>query len=329
MLRQMLEATQPGGFAAVQAEVQCQATRITGDHIRIGRGPDAGTLRYRASAPLDKPLPDAVDRVLVVVHGALRDADNYFEHAVAAAGEWAATTLIVVPQFLADVDLAGRQELGGDTLHWGVEGWKSGEPSLGAAGLSSFTAMDHLLGRLTAPGFRPAGRKLTVVIMGNSAGGQFVNRYAAVGRGPDLLEEQGIPVRFVVSNPSTYLYFTEYRPVRVPDDTGVNRWRYGFEDPPPYVSGGADEYLRRYLARDVTIVLGREDRDNGALLLEVGSAAMAQGANRYDRGVKYYAHIMELAREDAVRHRLIPLAGVGHAAGDVMAADETRQIMFG
>jgi hypothetical protein len=302
----MLEATQPGGFAAVQAEVQCQATRITEDHVRIGQAPHTGTLRYRASASLDKPLPDDIERVLVVVHGALRDADNYFGHAVAAAGEWTARTLIVVPQFLADVDLAGRPELG-DTLHWGVEGWKSGEPSLSEARLSSFAAMDHLLARLTEPGFRSAGRELTVVIMGNSAGGQFVNRYAAVGHGPDLLEEQGIKVRFVVSNPSTYL----------------------FEDPPPYVTGGAAEYLRRYLARDVTIVLGREDRDNGALLLEVGSAAMAQGVNRYDRGLRYYAHIRKLARAGVFQHRLIQLAGVGHGAGDVMAAAETRQILFG
>jgi hypothetical protein len=324
----MLGATQPGGFAAVQAEVQCQATRITEDHVRIGQAPHTGTLRYRASASLDKPLPDDIERVLVVVHGALRDADNYFGHAVAAAGEWTARTLIVVPQFLADVDLAGRPELG-DTLHWGVEGWKSGEPSLSEARLSSFAAMDHLLARLTEPGFRSAGRELTVVIMGNSAGGQFVNRYAAVGHGPDLLEEQGIKVRFVVSNPSTYLYFTDYRPVRVPDDTDVNRWRYGFEDPPPYVTGGAAEYLRRYLARDVTIVLGREDRDNGALLLEVGSAAMAQGVNRYDRGLRYYAHIRKLARAGVFQHRLIQLAGVGHGAGDVMAAAETRQILFG
>jgi len=39
------------------------------------------------------------------------------------------------------------------------------------------------------------------LIVGNSAGGQFVNRYAAVGRGPDALAARGLRVRFVVANP--------------------------------------------------------------------------------------------------------------------------------
>ena len=46
-----------------------------------------------------------------------------------------------------------------------------------------------------------------MVIFGNSAGGQFVNRYAAVGRGPGALAARGIQTRFIVANPSTYLYF--------------------------------------------------------------------------------------------------------------------------
>ncbi|HEY1917378.1 MAG TPA: hypothetical protein VGH27_17570, partial [Streptosporangiaceae bacterium] len=105
----------------------------------------------------------------------------------------------------------------------------------------------------------------------------------------------------------------------------------GFDDAPDYVRGGADENLRRYLARDVTIVLGREDRDGASLLLETGAAAMAQGANRYDRGVSYHAYIAGLARAQGLepRHRLIRLDGVGHAAADVMAAGPVREILFG
>ena len=65
------------------------------------------------------------------------------------------------------------------------------------------------------------------VLFGNSAGGQFVNRYAAVDRGPDVLAGRGLQVRFVISNPSTYLYFDRERPVSVPDGARVNHWRYG------------------------------------------------------------------------------------------------------
>ena len=55
-----------------------------------------------------------------------------------------------------------------------------------------------------------------VVIFGNSAGGQFVNRYAAVGRGPGALAARGIQTRFIVANPSTYLYFGDDRPHAAP-----------------------------------------------------------------------------------------------------------------
>lgn len=89
--------------------------------------------------------------------------------------------------------------------------------------------------------------------------------------------------------------------------------------------------LHRYLRRDVTIVLGTEDRDEGALLLEVGAAAMAQGANRFERGVNYGEYIDDLARKEGLSasHRVIQLDGVGHSAGEVLAAMKTLKIMFG
>jgi hypothetical protein len=165
--------------------------------------------------------------------------------------------------------------------------------------------MDSLLARLAPePGPDPA-----VVVFGNSAGGQFVNRYAAVGRGPDVLAARGLQVRFVVANPSTYLYFSRERPVPVPDAAHVNDWRYGFDHAPAYVDVNPGRSLERYLGRDVTIVLGELDNDGASLLLEVSPAAMAQG------GLPF-------------RHRLIRLTGVGHTAADVLAAERTREIVF-
>ena len=267
----------------------------------------------------------------MVVHGALRDSDRYFGHADAAAGDLGSSTLIVAPQFLADVDHGALAVARPRTLHWGVEGWKGGEPALGPAPISSFTAMDCLLEQLTEAGWLRDSKKPAVVIVGNSAGGQYVNRYAAVGRAPDALAERGISVRFIIANPSTYLYFDKHRPVTVPDVTGINRWRYGFEAAPAYVDSTPQQSLRRYLTRDVTIVLGSEDRDDAALLLEVSAAAMAQGANRLERGKNYGEYIDRLAQATGMSasHQVIELGGVGHAANDVLAAPETRKIMFG
>jgi hypothetical protein len=341
MLREMLEAMRQGQrlcargetsqVEAVQAEVQYQsAKKIADQYISVHSSDGEGLLPCHASRSLDT-LGAGIERLLVVVHGALRDSDKYFEHAYAAAQGMRSSTLIVAPQFLADVDLDVEAAAPDGTLYWEVEGWKGGERALGPAPISSFTAMDCLLQQLTAPERVPGGKQPAVVIIGNSAGGQYVNRYAAVGHGPDALAKRGISVRFIIANPSTYLYFNEERPVAVAGGTGINRWRYGFEAAPDYVDGTPQQSLKRYLDRDVTIVLGAEDRDSAALLLEVSAAAMAQGANRHERGINYHAHIHRLATRAGLvaSHKVIQLDGVGHAANDVLAAQKTREIMFG
>lgn len=326
----MPEVSQPTPDFAVQAEVQYEpAGTVADQYVPVAGDAGEGLLPCHASRPLDDPGED-IERVLVVVHGALRDADRYFAVASAAA-EGDRSTLIVAPQFLAHVDRGVRKAAPAATLFWDVEGWKGGEPALGPAPVSSFTAMDFLLRQLTVPGWLAGGPKPAVVIIGNSAGGQYVNRYAAVGNAPDTLAERGIPVRFVISNPSTYLYFDHERPVAVPDGIGINRWRYGFDDPPPYVDGTPRQSLRRYVARDVTIVLGSQDRDGASLLLEVSAAAMAQGANRLERGISYGRYVLELARRAGLEtsHQVIELDGVGHSASEVFSATQVRSLLFG
>src|SRR5262249_33386523 len=171
-----------------------------------------GLLLGHASRPLGLPGGD-IERLLVVVHGALRDSDRYLANAQAAAGDLGHSTLIVAPQFLADVDLAGRTSGPDGTLHW--QGGGGGRPGWGPEPISSFAAMDCLLRQLAQPREPPGGVAPMVVIFGNSAGGQYVNRYAAVGRAPDALAERGIKVRFIIANPSTYLSFHPAPPLAV------------------------------------------------------------------------------------------------------------------
>jgi hypothetical protein len=310
---------------AVGNDEQYRPVPAVGDQRLLVRGAGrAGFLICYASRSLDTPRRHG-ELLVVAVHGALRDADRYLAQVLAAARRAGSDALVVAPQFLSDVDTGVPD----DALRWEVEGWKSGYPAIGPAAISSFTAMDSLLDQLTrrmATGPHPG-----VVIFGNSAGGQFVNRYAAVGRGPDALARRGIGVRFIIANPSTYLYFDRDRPAMVRDGSVVNGWRYGFDHAPAYVKTGPQESFERYLGRDVTIVLGARDSDGTALLLEISPPAMAQGANRRERGINYDRHVRALARTRGLTaaHRLIQLPGVGHAAEEVLAAPQTQQLMFG
>ncbi|MCP2340162.1 hypothetical protein [Actinomadura rupiterrae] len=255
-------------------------------------------------------VPTDVESAVVVVHGALRNAGDYFWIVEEAA--CGRRVLVLAPQFLTAVDVRGRAECR-ELLHWETEDWKGGFGEV-----SSFEVLDALLRRLL-----DGVRRVTVA--GNSAGGQFVNRYAAVGNVPDER------VRFVVANPSTYLYFDRVRP-GVDGLVGAERdqWRYGFGGArPEYVSESAEYYFERYLGRDVVYLLGEEDADPGAALLEVHPAALAQGLTRFERGVRYYEYLEQKAGGSLERHRLVRLAGVGHDARDVFTSAQGVEALFG
>jgi hypothetical protein len=118
-LGKMLDVTRPGHGGAVRAvrtEVQYESPKKVADqHIWVHDGDGHGRLPCYASRPLGEPGPD-VERLIVVVHGALRDSDRYFAHAGDVAREAGSTALIVAPQFLADVDIDVLGHAAGDVL---------------------------------------------------------------------------------------------------------------------------------------------------------------------------------------------------------------------
>ena len=79
-------------------------------NLRIPVGTQ-GTLPLYASADWSSPLPQ-ITRAVVVLHGRLRNADVYFRSArtaQAAAGETGKATIMIVPQFLAGIDVEAYQ----------------------------------------------------------------------------------------------------------------------------------------------------------------------------------------------------------------------------
>lgn len=75
---------------------------------------------------------------------------------------------------------------------------------------SSFSCLDDVITAISNKALFPLLN--TVVVTGFSAGGQTVNRYSwATSMGsPEI--SQGVNVRFIVSNPGTYLYLDPMRP---------------------------------------------------------------------------------------------------------------------
>ena len=279
-----------------------------------------------AAVDLGVPQP-AVTRALLVFHGKLRDADVYNQSgldAIRNAGDAGKGTLLLTPQFLQQID-ADAHHLPPGILRWAPEAWMSGADAIGG-GPSSFDAIDAILARLADRRIFPNLK--TVVLAGHSGGGQVMQRYAVVGRGGDALLHAGVHVRYVVANPSSYVYFSPERPVLNPKDDYTfalpaktcygkyDQWKYGVHDAPPYVGDESFTGLEdRFLRRDVVYLLGTKDIDPNHPALDKSCSGEVEGPYRFFRGKAYFRY-MELRHpelaESSASQKLWFVPGVEH-----------------
>ncbi len=285
--------------------------------VTDGRG--SGELALQLSRDWSVPQPDIV-RAVITIHGEHRDARAYgriASEALAAAGASGRGTLLVTPRFPA----GGPPSL----LRWPGAGWIDGQAASAPAALSSFEAMDALIDRLADRARFPSLR--SIVLVGHSAGAQFVQRYAVLGRGEARAALAGIAMRHVIANPSSYAYFDDARPLpgggfgalRSDGCPMENRWKYGLEALPPYAAGARPRALERpYVQRDVTYLLGRLDNDPTLRALDKSCAAQAQGADHLARGLGFFRYLA--ARHPGLLQRLHEVPGVGHDARGMLTS---------
>jgi pimeloyl-ACP methyl ester carboxylesterase len=283
--------------------------------------------RYAGTGSLDDRSP-AVVRALINIHGLLRNADVYEatgEKAIATAHA-GSQTLLITPQFLTGIDVAGHG-LPPATARWDVQTWLDGFPASGPAPVSAFDVIDAIVARLADRARFPALRE--IVVVGHSAGGQLVQRYAVIGRGPETLARSPVAIRFVVANPSSYLYFDATRPVAFDQAAcpRFNHWKYGPDEPPPYVGGSVAALETRYVARRVTYLLGMLDVDPNHPVLDKSCAAEAEGAYRLGRGLGYVAYL-HARHPSGTKHDLAEVAGVGHDADAMFTSACGLAVLF-
>lgn len=289
--------------------------------------PGGATLPVYASADPAHP-PAGVRRLIIIQHGLDRHGDAYFAaglQARAAAGAAGADSLVIGPQVLSEEDAAANHVPDSD-LRFGWNRWAEGEPAKGPAALGLFDAYDALLGVLADRARLPDLR--LVVFAGHSAGGQIVQRYAVVGNGPDALARAGIATRFIVANPSSYIWFSAERPAPNPTCAGFADWRYGLTGRlPAYVTGTPAALEARYVGRDVTYLLGTRDINPNHPQLDKSCAGETQGPTRYARGHAYFAALQARAGA-ALRHRLFDVPGVAHSGARMLTSGCAMAVMF-
>ena len=193
--------------------------------------------------------------------------------------------------------------------------------------LSSFEVIDRLID--VAIKLNPVIRR--IIILGHSAGGQFIVRYAAINSRYELLEQQGISIRYVVANSSSYPYLDQTRfhfnsqeqilinsPEELVNCPSYNKYKYGLEELYGYAETLSPQIIRtRLLTRSVMFLLGTADtdRDWG---LDKSCEADVQGKNRFERGLLYEHHLRSFVKSSPKsQHIWFEIPEVGHEATEV------------
>lgn len=325
---QPAEAMTPKQRERLEAPVKAVADQ----RVTVDTPQGSAALPVYADHPLDQPAPD-VARVFIVIHGTLRNADAYYasgRQVVEKAGAAGAGTMVVAPQFLTRADIRAFS-LPASTLAWTQEGWKGGEPARQPGPVSSFAALDALLAHFADRRLYPS--LSTVVVIGHSAGAQLLQRYAVAGREGDALARTGIAVRYVVANPSSYLYFDDERPNADALAGGAcpraTEWKYGLKSAPPYVaSQDVRDLETRYVARRVVYLLGQADTNPYTHFIDRSCAAMAQGPYRLARGLAYFDYLKKRHPDDLAQ-QVVEVPGVGHDGLGMFMSACGLAVLFG
>jgi hypothetical protein len=286
-----------------------------------------------------------VTRLVVVVHGDERNADDYYRYTVeAATTAGAGSSLIVAPQFLTSDDLQANG-LPGDTLYWSSGGWKEGNASQTSPysrpwTISSFSVVDKLVEQVSNRAVFPNLRQ--VVFAGHSAGGQFVDRYAAGTQVEQKLNAFGNSYRYVVANPSSYLYLNGDRPKdggfgpltksEVRACSGYNTFKYGVDKGlNSYMSAVGPTAIRaQFKTRNVAYLLGSLDTDPNSTSLDASCEGKWQGAQRLARGSSFYQYLGQYYGSTVYATQTISIVdGVGHEGRKMINSEAGRLQLFG
>jgi pimeloyl-ACP methyl ester carboxylesterase len=328
------------------------ATQTCTEWVQLGAGPERSLIYTTYS--LDK-RNDRVRRALIMIHGTNRNPDHYFETATAAAFlAGALDDAVVIAPRVASADGGCHDKLAENEVSWscGGDSWRSGGTAPGKK-LTSFDFIDAILKKLADK--RAFPNLSAIVVAGHSAGGQFVARYEMANKVHDTL---GVPVTYVVANPSSYAWPDATRPLPDGDATPENaalgwktetphtnftygpykpqgacnnaetydKWPFGLEQRTGgYTAGMSDDQLKKQLvSRPTTYLLSQVD------VLPLGGFdgscnAMAQGATRRARGEAYVKFVNEhLGAKHAVQ--IVPECG--HNDRCVYTTSEVLPVIF-
>ena len=273
--------------------------------------------------PIDRFDP-RVTRAIIVLHGSGANASGYYDRIDAVIPSTMEEKVMVISPHFQEAPASGD-------WGWPDDDWREAGDS---GGISSFTVLDNFVALLRNGNFP---NLKWVILVGHSAGGQTAQRFASFTDVDSRPWTNAQYMKFVVANPSSYLYLNEYRNPEgdnswvIPgndcsDGNGYNEWKYGLQGLYGYTASRGINWARAHLpTRQVELLAGTEDNfDEGSL--DTDCAAMWQGPHRYAR-----AHIFKMFMDryyPGHKLRLTDVPGVEHDSTTMFASPQGRSALF-
>lgn len=225
-----------------------------------------------------KPKSYRGERMVMVCHGTLRNADEYRDDSRQMAERFG--VLVVAPKF-DETRFPNRLYHRGGVLN-----------ADGTAAPKETWTYNYLPAIVKQIREREAKPSMPYILLGHSAGGQFLVRLAG-------FFDSGAE-RIVAANPGSDLFPTRDMP-----------FGYGFGSLPASLSD--DETIRRYLAQPLTLYLGGSDNFYDEYL-DTSPEAMAQGPGRRQRNQACFAAAKALAAQRGwpFNWKMVIAPGVNH-----------------
>ena len=282
---------------------------------------------YAAKSPIDKGSP--CELAVVHIHGSRggvaisKEATAMLKALKSAIGDGIPEPYVISPLFPSEKALKNGIAAGEKRAVWrysrkkssdGADGvycdWRGGGDAVGTK-LSSYDVVDAVFAALGDEKKFPALKR--VVLTGFSAGGQFVGRYVAVGKGT---VREGVVLEYAAMAPSSELYF----------DPGLE-WCYGLKNRPRYSAHLTEADIMKNLSgRRVWRGCGTADvKKRPHTPLDESPAAMRRGENRYARFLNFEKYLKRYPSW-AAQVTFHSFEGLGH--GNAKAHSDPAFIKF-
>ncbi len=207
-----------------------------------------------------------------------------------------------------------------DALMW-ARGWRWGDPAENCSKAGSFDVIDRIYTTFSNPQLFPAMKR--IVLCGFSAGGQFVNRYVAVGKLP---VNPKIDTVFISGAGSSYLYVDDLRFVdgkfqKVKADNGFNNWYLGLDNRNDYCKDlSKEEIMKNLSTRQTYYFCGTADHGKYPFPM--------QGKDRLDRFEIYQKYVARFPSWKKAT-RFITVPDIAHDTLVFFHENITQKLVYG